>query len=115
VDLTVTFGASAPAGCHQVTDILPSGLVPVGALEGREDPSDDDEPASSGGVVRPYAESGQRVFFCAEVPSQGRSVVLRTFARVVTTGTYAWEPAVAESRTDPDRAAMTGPTTIVIQ
>jgi uncharacterized protein YfaS (alpha-2-macroglobulin family) len=33
--------------------------------------------------------------------------VLRYFARVITPGRYVWEPAIVESRTAPDRAAMT--------
>ena len=33
-DLTVNLGPKAPKGCHQVTDLVPSGLVPVGNLQG---------------------------------------------------------------------------------
>jgi len=32
VELTVTFGLQAAAGCHQVTELVPSGLTPVGSL-----------------------------------------------------------------------------------
>ncbi len=40
VDLTVKLGPKAPKGCHQVTDFVPSGLVPVGNLEGWVDQND---------------------------------------------------------------------------
>ena len=105
VDLTVTLGAKAPSGCHLVTDIAPSGLVPVGNLQGWVDP-DDDRPAPKG-VQYPFAQVGQRVSFCASRGKGPTVVRLRYFARVVTGGTYTWEPAVVESRSRTDRAALT--------
>jgi hypothetical protein len=112
VDLTVTFGPQAPAGCHQVSELVPSGLVPVGQQAswyvGEEEPVPAD-------VVLPYAQSGQRVWFCAEPTARQRVVHLRYYARVITPGSYVWEPAVIESRTAPDRAALTGTTRLTIQ
>jgi uncharacterized protein YfaS (alpha-2-macroglobulin family) len=113
VDLTVRLGAKAPKGCHLVTDLLPSGLVAVGRLEGWVDP-DDEEPAPKD-VGYPYAQVGQRVSFCAE-RGKGMTVVhLRYFARVVTAGTYAWEPTIVESRTATGRAALTAATVVTIR
>ncbi len=111
VDLVVDIGASAPAGCHLVTDLVPSGLTPVGVLDGWMDPETGERPVD---VTYPLEQVGQRVVFCAERPLHDSTVHLRYVARVVTPGSYAWEPAVVESRTGPDRAALTARSTIVI-
>jgi len=63
----------------------------------------------------PYDQSGPRVFFCAEPTAGHRTVKLRYYARVVTPGTYAWEPAVAESRSQDGQAALTAAGEIVIR
>ena len=112
VDLTVTFGPNAPTGCHLVTDLAPSGLVPVGDLQNWVDPNE--ESPAPRGVEYPYAQVGQRVSFCAEKGNTGVAH-LRYFARVVTAGVYTWEPAVVESRTATGRAALTGQITITIR
>jgi hypothetical protein len=113
VDLTVRIGSKAPTGCHLVTDLVPSGLVPVGNLEGWVD-WDAEEPASRNAAY-PYAQVGQRVSFCAE-RTKGKNVVkLRYFARVVTTGTYTWEPSIVESRTSAGRAALTKASAVTIR
>ena len=112
VDLVVTFGARAPDGCHLVTDLVPSGLMPVGVRDGWIDPDTGEELRD---VTYPTEQVGQRVAFCAERPVDGATGAhLRYVARVVTAGTYAWEPAVVESRTDPDRAAVTPATTLIV-
>ena len=113
VDLTVRLGAKAPKGCHLVTDLLPSGLVAVGRLEGWVDP--DEEELAPRNVEYPYAQVGQRVSFCAERGKGATVVRLRYFARVVTAGTYTWEPAIVESRTATGRAALTKATVITIR
>jgi len=105
VDLVVRFGSKAPTGCHQVTELVPSGLIALGATaRWSYGPDEADEPP---GVVGPFAVVGQRVTFCAEPTRKDRTVRLRYYARVITPGRYVWEPAVVESRTAPDRAAMT--------
>jgi hypothetical protein len=117
VDLNVTFGPQAADGCHQVTELVPSGLTPVG-LEARWIDSEDGRPALTDSnqedVFLPYAQSGPRVLFCAE-PGLQRVVHLRYIARVVTPGTYAWEPAIAESRSQEGHAALTAAGQIVIR
>ena len=113
VDLTVELGPKAPTGCHLVTDLVPSGLVPVGHLEGWVDPNQEEVVRRT--VDYPFAQVGQRVSFCAERTAKSRVAHLRYFARVVTTGTYAWEPAIAESRTKAGRAALTGATVVRIR
>jgi alpha-2-macroglobulin len=104
IDLTVRFGPKAPVGCHQVTDLVPSGLIPMGPMTSWYA---DEGDVSRGGVSSPFAVVGQRVMFCAEPTKKQRTLVLRYYARVITPGRYVWEPAIVESRTSPDRAAMT--------
>jgi hypothetical protein len=113
IDLTMTFGAQAPAGCHQVTEHVPSGLVPVGAETAWF--GDDGDPLPSAGVQTPYAQTGQRVSFCAAPTTRTRTVRLRYYARVITPGTYVWEPAIVESRTGPNRAELTGASSVTIR
>ncbi len=113
VDLTVTLGPRAPNGCHLVTDFVPSGLVPVGNLQRVVD-QDEESPAPRG-VEYPYSQIGQRVSFCADKSTNKGVAHLRYFARVVTAGTYTWEPAVVESRTQANRAALTGQTVVTIR
>jgi hypothetical protein len=113
VDLTVTFGPQAPDGCHLVTELVPSGLTPVGVLDGWTDPETGEPPSD---VAFPLDQVGQRVTFCAERPVEGGdSARLRYVARVVSTGAYTWEPAIVSSRTAVDRAALTPATTVTIE
>jgi len=50
-----------------------------------------------------------------EPSSRRTSFTLRYVARVVTPGTYAWEPAVAQSGTDEAIANLTPASSITIQ
>jgi hypothetical protein len=112
VDITIEFGPQAPAGCHLVTDLVPSGLTPVGVLDGWVDP-ETGEPVR--GITYPMEQVGQRVTFCAEPEDGERVAHLRYVARVIAAGTYTWEPTVVASRTDAERATMTAPSTIDIR
>jgi len=114
VDLRIKFGSQAASGCLQVTELVPSGLAPVGSLATWIDPDDEGERPDPG-VQMPYDQSGSRVFFCAGWTAQQHEVTLRYYARVVTPGTYAWEPAIAESTSQADRAAFTAATQIVVR
>ncbi|HXI82349.1 MAG TPA: Ig-like domain-containing protein [Verrucomicrobiae bacterium] len=115
VELRVTFGAQAASGCHQVTELVPSGLAPVGSVATWVDPDSEDAGPPDPGLVLPYDQSGSRVFFCAEFSPQQRILTLRYYARVVTPGTYAWEPAVAESRSQDGQASLTPASEIVVR
>ena len=112
VTLTATFGAQAASGCHQVTDLLPSGLTPVGSLAAWPDTEED--AGSTLGYTSPYDQSGPRIFFCADPDARHPTVTMRYFARVVTPGTYVWEPAVAESRSQAGHASLTAAGTVVV-
>jgi hypothetical protein len=107
VDFVVRFGSKAPNGCHQVTELVPSGLIALGATASWAYKEEEEQANAGLALVRPFAVVGQRVMFCAEPTTRERTVNLRYYARVITPGRYVWEPAVVESRTAPDRAAIT--------
>ena len=92
VRLTATFGPQVVAGCHEVSDLAPSGLAP---MEYYQAWAYSDSPAPS--YVSPYAIDGQRVSFCVGPSKESRTVKMRYFARIVTAGTYTWESAVIQS------------------
>ena len=106
VDLTPTFTGLAVDGCYQVVDLVPSGLAPVARTDGW---------VGDDGTVGPYSIVGQQVSFCvANDPTATRVPKMRYLARVVTTGTYAWEPAVIQLPDAPEAAAFTAPTRVTI-
>jgi hypothetical protein len=97
--VTVTFqvklGAAVDDGCTRVTDLAPSGLAPISAnqvWDGEEDPESD-----TTSVIGPWQVVGQRVEFCVTPDPNLPVQTLRYLARVVTPGTYRWEPAVLQS------------------
>ena len=53
VDLRIKFGSQASAGCAQVTELVPSGLAPVGSLATWIDP-DNEEARPDPSIVLPY-------------------------------------------------------------
>jgi len=110
VDLRVTFGSRATKGCYVVTDLVPSGLAPVSELRARN--LEDEEFIPS--YETPFDQSGGRVSFCAEKRKDGRPIQMRYYARPITTGTYTWEPAIAQRSSASDRATLTGASKIVL-
>ena len=101
VRLTATFGPQVVAGCYEVTDLVPSGLVPMDYY--RDWYSDSNAPTTS--YISPHRIEGQRVSFCVWPSTKDRTqaetasptVNMRYFARIVTAGTYTWEPAIIQS------------------
>jgi hypothetical protein len=104
VDLTVTFGDKALSGCYNVVDFVPSGLRPISELAGWPQ---DDEDGGRSSFISPYDETPERVSFCADRPKGSNVARLRYYARVVTSGLYTWEPAIARYSSGSARAAMT--------
>lgn len=102
VTLRVTFDRQAPRdACYQVTDFAPSGLAPTLF------------PAGGGGsYAEPYSVVGQRVDFCID---PARPLPARYVARVVSPGTYSWEPAIVQSTVAAESLALTPATTITIR
>ena len=107
VDLTAMFTASAPSGCYDVVEQVPSGLAPLstGALEGEETD-----------VSWPTSVVGQEVRFCADNDAKtGHTARLRYLARVVNEGAFAWEPAIMQLPGAPELLAATPAREIVIR
>ncbi|HSJ00043.1 MAG TPA: Ig-like domain-containing protein [Patescibacteria group bacterium] len=101
VTLNVSFGTGAPAGCYEVTDLVPSGLAPVITPIGQWwDGGGGDR------VIGPYAVEGQHVSWCVD-PEMDAPIRLGYSARVVTPGTYTWEPAVIQSVAAPSVGSST--------
>ena len=109
VTLELVFSLQGPLGCYDVTDITPSGLAPVAASEGW--PDDSTEPSTS---IRPWAVDGQRVSWCID-PFNARRQVLTYSARVVSPGTYTWEPALVQAAIAPSLGSSTPVSTYTIR
>jgi hypothetical protein len=112
VDIRVSFGPHAAATCHEVIDHVPSGLVPVGNVAAWIDP--DDESVLPDASL-PYADGNQLVRWCAAPTSKDRTVELRYFARVITPGSYVWQPTVVVAAGATDRASVAPETRIEIR
>ncbi len=106
VTLSVALPSKTPRGCYEISEAAPSGLMPVsrGLLPPGSIPEED--------VVDPYAIDGQLVSFCVAPDGPARA---RYFARVVTPGTYAWEPAVIDSGVRELGSAQSAAGTVVIR
>lgn len=107
--LVVTYRVTLPRGerdhCWRLVDFVPSGLAPVAWYGNAE---------MGRGMLSPTVIDGQRVEFCAgdiHYPTQS----LRYLARVVTPGTFTWEPAVLQSTMDPKDGVIVPATTITIR
>jgi uncharacterized protein YfaS (alpha-2-macroglobulin family) len=112
VRYTVELNADADAGCWLVTDLVPSGLAPIGM--GSSWWSEDEEEASAAQDEAPWRVDGQRADFCVQRDPKHPVVTLRYIARVVSPGTYRWEPAVIQSSIVREHGAVVPATTAVI-
>ncbi len=113
VEFNVVLGPDADQGCWRVTDLVPSGLAPIA-----ERPSwweEDEEGGALDEADGPWRIEGQRVDFCVQVDPQVDLHHLRYLARVVTPGTYRWEPAVIQSSIVPEHGRTLPAVEIVIR
>ena len=101
VEFTVTFPQDADRGCWRVTDLAPSGLVPLATNQTWYGDEDDDQ-----FVVGPWGVVGQRVDFCVDRDFEVLNHTMRYRARVVTPGTYRWEPSVLQSSIVPEQGIV---------
>jgi hypothetical protein len=106
VTINVTFRGAPSPGCYTVTDLVPSGLAPVATVAGW--------PNEEGGLSGrgPYLVDGQRVSWCVD-PVDNHPLTYA--ARVVTPGTYTWEPAVVQFETDASIGNATATTSYTIR
>ena len=110
VNLTATFSNDAPAGCYDVTDLVPSGLAPI--VDGYWQESDE----LGAGVTWPTSVIGQEVRFCADNDARtGHQALLRYRARVVNEGSFTWEPAVMQLPGAPELLAVTPAGSVTVE
>ncbi|HEY5435157.1 MAG TPA: Ig-like domain-containing protein [Candidatus Limnocylindrales bacterium] len=112
VTLTVTLGPDARDECWRVTDLAPSGLAPISG--GGSWQQDEFGNAIWSGTSPDFVD-GQRVEFCVTRNPKQPVQTLRYVARVVTPGTYLWEPAVLQSEVVPDQGVVLPPATVTIK
>ena len=107
VDLEATFSESAPeSGCYDVVELVPSGLAPLTIVNIYSEES---------GVVWPSSIVGQTVTFCAtNTAREGHRAHLRYMARIVSEGTFTWEPAIMQLGGAPELLAFVPATSTVI-
>jgi hypothetical protein len=105
VTIQVTF-RQPESGSYTVTDLVPSGLAPI--AQTADWVASDSEPRG----LWPYEASGQRVSWSID-PNHNQPLVYA--ARVVSPGTYTWEPAVVQYDPDPTIGAATDTTTYMIR
>ncbi len=114
VSYRVTLPSTAADGCWQLTDHVPSGLAPVDSA-GRQEEAEEEDGPPAGYSEGPWRVIGQRVDFCVE-PDPRRPVhTLRYLARVVTSGSYAWEPAVLQSSLVPEQGVIVPATEVTVE
>lgn len=106
VDLQVKLSTTAPDGCYEVVEQVPSGLAPLSI--GRLDMTSDR-------VIWPDSVLGQEVRFCvAHGPKSAHVAQLRYVARVVGEGAYRWEPAIMQLPQAPELVTITPAKTVTI-
>jgi hypothetical protein len=118
VHLELRVGGPGRVGAVEVVDLVPSGLA---AVEGGPRASACDDRHR----ITPARIEGQRVVFEVtfggagpedpEAPTVPGTFCLDYLARVVTAGTYAWEPALARQEASPGLVATTRATTIELR
>jgi alpha-2-macroglobulin len=108
VRLEVTFGAQSPPGCYRLVDLTPSGMSAVAATAAWPD-EEEESPSAN----QPYSVVGQRVEWCAGPADLTH--VYEYAARVVSPGTYRWEPAVLQFELSPGLGASTPESTYTIR
>ena len=108
VTLDLRFHSQAPAGCYDLTDTTPSGLAPLAWAPGWDDE------IGSGRNWYPWAVDGQRISWCIE-PRTSRPTTVSYAARVVSPGTFTWEPAIVQMAAAPGIGDSTGAVTYTIR
>ena len=109
VSIRIHFGPQAPSQRHEVTDDLPSGLAPMTRTRSASDEE------SAGSARLPDLVEGQHVSWCVAPDAKHRDFRLAYSARVVSPGTYRWEPATVQLAVATERITATPPVTITIR
>ncbi len=106
VTLKVDLGDDPVDGCYAVTDVAPSGLVPVTPMFDPGAYYEDPRPL-------PYAIDGQRVSYCAWDKSKDRTFWYT--ARMLATGKYRADPPTIQSQAAPELIGFGKPSTVTIE
>jgi len=106
VTITTRFDTLAPDGCWLITDVAPSGLAPIESWWAWG--------GGAGDTNLPYSIRGQRVSWCA-YPRDPDSRTFTYLARVVSPGTFRWEPALIQSNAAPENGFATTELQFTIQ
>ena len=110
VEYHVTIPSAELGAGWRLVDTAPSGLAPIPFYGGFAA----DDAAAPVEVVSPTFMDGQRVEFLVGWDPTRLGYTLRYVARVVTPGTYTWEPSVLQSTVDPAWGLTVAPATITI-
>ena len=108
VDLRAELGESAPTSdCYEVVEQVPSGLAPIAGLSWL---------SGDAGITWPSSVVGQEVSFCvSHGPGRPNGPAhLRYLARIVSEGTFTWEPAVMEHGGSSESITLTPAETVGI-
>ena len=109
VEYTVRYGKDGDLGSWLVSDVVPSGLAPLSSVSvDRYDESGRPE------IIGPWRVVGQRVDFVVTQWQKGPTSTMRYIARVVSPGTFGWEPVVAQSSVVPTWGRMIDATTVKV-
>jgi hypothetical protein len=113
VSLRVTVPSTLDSGCWMVTETVPSGLRPIVYAGGADEEEDD----GGSGASDPWSVDGQRLRWCVGREDQAGKAdhAITYLARVLTAGTYTWEPAVVQSAVAPDHGVILPATTVTIR
>lgn len=112
VRFEVSFATNAAPGSYRIVELVPSGLVPI--EQGRawdEEGGEESEPRCE----LPHLVDGQRLEFAVSPSREATRPPLCYLARVVTPGTYTWEPATISRADDPATWTSTAETTLTIR
>ena len=120
VEMRVELGAYSGESCWNVTELVPSGLAPItgqqatGENEEADGEAQDPNLPAAAPVIYPWRATGQRLDFCVSHTPNAPVSILRYVARVVTPGTYTWEPAILQSGLAPDQGMLIPAPTLTI-
>jgi hypothetical protein len=110
VELDVEMHSGRPPGGYEVTEFAPSGLAPASATRAYMAP-----PVPGVNIIAPDQIEGQRVSWALDTTFNRTSFRLVYLARVVSPGTYTWEPTVVQSVVAPTAGNSTDALTYTIR
>jgi hypothetical protein len=111
VQVHVAFATNAAPGAYRIVELVPSGLAPIDPNRTWEDEAEEAEASCH----LPHRVDGQQLEFSVSPDPRQPQPTLCYLARVVTPGTYAWEPATISHVANPATWAATESATLTIR